>query len=411
MYAKSLRIYAFKCFGRAELELQYPGRTGEGVAELSNVNLIIGNNGGGKSSVLRALAIAMLAPALLDSGFVPYRLVHRGRSGSPSVGDTLLKVKGIAQKGDLPVEMSRRKVLELLARLEQRGGSLDRLHLESTPKNPVVELLDDDTSPAFFVVGYGATRRVETGDYSPSSARRLRGLRYQRIASLFEDQFALRPIEAWLPRLKARSPARWDEVIELMNRVLPDNIRFFGEYSDDQYLFDFEGMTTPFMSLSDGYKSFIAWVSDLIGYLSDVALDGMPLDEVTGMVLVDEIDLHLHPQWQRSIVSTLADAFPRLQFIFTTHSALVAGTVSRQNVYVTDTAEDGTATVERLNENLYGRSVEQLLLSPYFGLNSTRALSFQNAGELLFQRAAKGDSKAALEYLELLAGPKPVENT
>jgi len=75
LYAKSLHIYDFRCFGKAALELQYPGRpSGEDqqVSEIPNVNLILGDNGGGKSSILRAVAIAALAPALLDSGFVPY---------------------------------------------------------------------------------------------------------------------------------------------------------------------------------------------------------------------------------------------------------------------------------------------------------------------------------------------------
>jgi AAA15 family ATPase/GTPase len=77
LYAKSIHIYGFKCFGKAELALQYSGRSSGSVSESENINLILGDNGGGKSSVLRALAIAVLAPALLESGFVPYRLVRR----------------------------------------------------------------------------------------------------------------------------------------------------------------------------------------------------------------------------------------------------------------------------------------------------------------------------------------------
>jgi hypothetical protein len=408
LYAKSLHIYGFKSFGKAELQLQYPGRKGAGASEVANVNLVLGDNGGGKSSVLRALAIAVLAPALLESGFVPYRLVRRPKSDAEPVDHALLKVEAVPEKNEPIPVTPRRKKLELLARIERRGrGSLDRLHLERTPDSPVAKVLEDDYSPAFFVVGYGATRRVETGEFSESSARRARGLRYQRIAGLFEDHLALRPLQAWLPKVRDRNKERFQAAVAQINCVLPPNIRFTGEFDseEDQYIFDFEGVPTPLSSLSDGYKAFVGWVVDLVGHLSDVAPPEMAFDAVPGIVLVDEIDLHLHPEWQRGVVPTLAGGFPKLQFVFTSHSPLVASTVKRENVFVTDTAEDGTATIKQLEERVYGRSAEQLLLSSYFGLQTTRPDAFQDEAQELFSKAAGGDSAAALSYLDRLTAP------
>ncbi|MDE1164035.1 MAG: AAA family ATPase [Pseudomonas sp.] len=406
MYAKSLHIYDFKCYGKAVLALQYPGREAAGQPDLANVNLILGDNGGGKSSVLRALAIATLAPALLDSGFVPYRLVRRSAAGQPPVQEALLKIQAVVQDNEVFPKPSRRTRLELLARLDRLGPSRDRLHLDGTPDSPIAKLLADDHSPAFFVVGYGATRRVETDDYSPGSHRRSRGLRYQRIASLFEDHVSLRPLQSWLLRLQSRDPSRFAQALEQFNRVLPENIRFNGELDaeTEQYLFDFEGVPTPFTSLSDGYKAFIGWLGDLIGHLCDVAPANVAIDQISGIVLVDEIDLHLHPEWQRRVIPNLSAAFARLQFVFTSHSPLVASTVRRENVFITARAEDGSATIKQLEENVYARSLEQLLLSSYFGLQSTRPESFQAQAQDLFQRAAVGDSAAALQYLERLTG-------
>lgn len=412
MYAKSLHIYDFKCYGKAVLRLQYPGRTGKGVSALKNVNLILGDNGGGKSSILRALAIAALAPALLDSGFVPYRLVRRPALGQAPVKECLLKIEAVATGEDYSPAAPRSRKLELLARLEPRGpkGSQDRLHLDSTPDSPIARLLEDDTSPAFFMVGYGATRRVETDDYSPSSARRSRGLRYQRLAGLFEDQVALRPLQPWLGKLQSRNPQRFNRVINLLNSVLPGNVCFTGEQDeeDEQYLFLFDGVPTPFTSLSDGYKAFIGWVTDLLGHLCDVTPEGKAIDEIPGIVLVDEIDLHLHPEWQRGVVPCLAAAFPQLQFVFTSHSPLVASTVKRENVFITDTAPGGTATVRQLEEHVYGRSMEQLLLSSYFGMQTTRPEAFQADGEQLFRKAAEGDANAALDFLAQLTQAAPL---
>lgn len=255
MYAKKLSAYDFRCFGRAVLDLQYPGRRGVGTSPIANVNLILGDNGGGKSSILRALAIAVLAPVLLESGYVPYRIVRR-----PGAAKSLLKVGAVLEPAELrrePGKVLRGRSVDLLARFELREGqSRDRLHLESTPESPISDRIYDDLSSSFFMVGYGATRRVETGDYSESSARRSRGLRYQRVASIFEDHVPIRPIDAWFRGL---SPQRTSEAIQLLNAVLPANVRFTGQFdaAENQFLLTFEGQPTPFTALSDGYKAFL----------------------------------------------------------------------------------------------------------------------------------------------------------
>lgn len=404
MYVKTLHIYAFKCFVKAALKLQYPGRKGLGVGSPNNVNVILGDNGGGKSSVLRALAIAVLAPVLLQSGFVPYRLVRRAKDASAPAEQALLKLSIVTDKREL-APLSARGRSELLARIDKRErGDLDRLHLEGTPNSPLADLLYDDTSLAFFVVGYGATRRVETGDYSESSARRSRGLRYRRVAGLFEDQVSLRPLQSWLPKLEGTK--RFDEVVAKLNELLPASVSFPGDFDklSDQYLFNFKDAVSPFSSLSDGFKSFIGWAGDLLGHLVDVCPKGRQISDVPGIVLVDEVDLHLHPEWQRSVVPTLAKTFPKIQFVFTTHSPLVVSSVKQQNVFLTDLTADGGATIRQLDEYVHGRSIEQLLLSSYFGLETTRPDAFVSTGEALFQEAAAGNSEAALSYLEHLVG-------
>src|SRR5260370_730964 len=143
----------------------------------------------------------------------------------------------------------------------------------------------------------GATRRVQAADCSSRSERRRRGLRYQRIAGLFEDHVALRPLQSWLPRLRSKNPKLHDEAIAKIDGVLPDSIRFRGAFDEkeEQYLFEFEGAPMPFSSLSDGYKAFVGWVGDLVGHLTDVAGVQKKIDEVKGIVLVDVIDLHLTP--------------------------------------------------------------------------------------------------------------------
>jgi hypothetical protein len=401
VYAKTLSIYNFRCFGRAILELRHPDKADSKLLEMPNVNLILGDNGGGKSSVLRAIAIAALAPALIDSGFVAHRMVRR-----PDAKETLLKLTCDIDPLDLVNKSSVYSSVELLARIERRGsGSLDRLHLDKTPESPIERLIYDDKSHTFFVVGYGATRRTETGDFVDSSARRSRGLRYLRVAGLFEDQVTLRPLQAWLPKISNKK--RKQEAIEKINSLLPLGVTFDGSYDkvEQQFIFKFEGVRTPFTSLSDGYKAFIGWCGDLIGHLCDVTPRNLSIDRISGIVLIDEIDLHLHPSWQRTVLPTLAKSFPRLQFVVTSHSPLVASAARKENIFVTDIASDSTATIKQIEEKAFGRGADQLLLSSYFGLETSRSPLFESKSKTLFAQAAKGDVKSAIAYLNQLAAP------
>ena len=181
---------------------------------------------------------------------------------------------------------------------------------------------------------------MEIADFSPSSEDKRRARRYQRVASLFEDHVALRPLQSWFPRL---TEDRKVEVIHLLARALPENVSFQGDMEGEDYVFAFNGVPTPFPALSDGYKAFIGWLSDLVGHMTSVS-EGRSLRDLTGIVLVDEIDLHLHPSWQRDVVARLSRAFPLLQFVFTSHSPLVASSVQSKNVVVTGSDADGLPT-------------------------------------------------------------------
>jgi hypothetical protein len=81
--------------------------------------------------------------------------------------------------------------------------------------------------------------------------------------------------------------------------------------------------TLPATALSDGYQSMLAWIADLLGHAFLEGDANVQASTLRGIVLLDEIDLHLHPSWQRRLVPLLKQVFPQLQFIVTTHSPLV----------------------------------------------------------------------------------------
>lgn len=93
-----------------------------------------------------------------------------------------------------------------------------------------------------------------------------------------------------------------------------------------------ESFKLPVQGLSHGYQSTIAWIADLLGHAFLESSGQVEAASMQGIVLIDEIDLHLHPSWQRRLIPALRAAFPKLQFIVTTHSPLVLTGVDADEV-------------------------------------------------------------------------------
>ncbi|MDD1416546.1 AAA family ATPase [Dolichospermum sp. ST_con] len=111
--------------------------------------------------------------------------------------------------------------------------------------------------------------------------------------------------------------------------------------------------------LSDGEKCLLAMVGDLARRLA-IANPGLenPLDGF-GVVLIDEIELHLHPKWQREIIPALTRTFPHCQFIVTTHSPQVIGEIKPQGIYILEKTENGI--IAQRPQSSYGRDSNQIL--------------------------------------------------
>lgn len=119
-----------------------------------------------------------------------------------------------------------------------------------------------------------------------------------------------------------------------------------------------EKMRMPLNQMSDGYKGTLSLVADIayrMAVLNPQLLEHI-CDETDGIVLIDEVDLHLHPAWQRRILNDLLSIFPKVQFIVTTHAPAVINSVKKENVFVIDRAEIYHAPVET-----YGKDVNGIL--------------------------------------------------
>jgi hypothetical protein len=411
MYVTSLEVENLRCFEKTTMSFLYPGKPDVPKQVLDNVNLLLGMNGAGKTTILKAVALAVLTPVLQSSGFVPYCLVRRSKRGparrkskksargpiaTASITATAVDVNG---QGDAKVsrdeepfrvKIERRGDGELISEARGVGSPLDQYYQESSPDR--------------FMTGYGATRRVEMAESVDPHAQKRRVPRYQRVAGLFEEYIALMPLGNWLSSSKASKPRRFNEIVGLLDSLLPEGTRFEGQFEGLDPLFVHQGVPLPFGALSDGYRAFIGLLGDLLYHLQTVCPTRRKLTDLPGIVLIDDVDLQLHPAWQRVVVRTLATTFPRLQFVITSHSPIIAGTLHSQNVGILH-SEGGASTVETSTHRLHGLNADQIAISPYFGLSTTRAEDEIDKLKGIAAKARKrGDTAAAIEYLNEMAG-------
>ncbi|MBD7954610.1 AAA family ATPase [Stenotrophomonas sp. Sa5BUN4] len=412
LHVEAIRIQHLRAFSDARIDFAADAGPGEAAA-LSNIHVLLGGNGTGKSTVLRAIALGILAPVIerdptLERAAWVRRAPRTGAGRNQMAADFATIDIDLRLHGQDLLRCAGKppRMLPMQVRIE-RVGDLDLIDWYR-PQDHVLarelRLIQQVREPsAFFLVAYGASRWVDHAQGGTSTASMpLPARRRQRVASLFDNR-GLLPLAAWLPAFSLHNPGRYRQVVSLMDRLLPAGCRLAAAPPGEATRFDMEGIVLPFEGLSDGYQAYVGWIGDLLHQLCMGAPSGRRLVDNQGVVLVDEIDLHLHPAWQRALLSTLSQALPNLQFIVTTHSPLVIGALQPENLIVLDHTDAAGTCCRRLPERVHGRSADQVLLSPYFGLASTRPTAVGDALERLRRASQDGDPAAAAAYLQLLS--------
>lgn len=389
----------FKCFKDTSVDFCYPGCKSTDTP-YPNINLVLGDNGSGKSSLLQGIALSILGSVLTNQGYRP-----RGLIKEPEREHINAFLKTALTSGETIEEF----VMHVI-----RRGTEQVLTSQSAPP----ESLWDAQSSDFFLCGYGAGRRAAPREnYDPKARDDKRGRRYQRVASLFDEEFHLTSVSGWFLEGWGHSDSathpRWKEVRLLLKSLLSGTgvSAPIAAILDDLYFtLEETNLDLPFTLLSDGYRAYLSWICDLLRHLIDVAPENTKLTDIRGIVLVDEIDLHLHPSWQRRILPQLSKCLPALQFIVTSHSPILAGSLPWKNVWIAGIAEDGAAQMMRSDKDYYGKSVDEILTGSYFELQTTlsphlaaeREAKRNKMNELARAVLTDGDENAAKAYLEAL---------
>jgi predicted ATP-binding protein involved in virulence len=236
-----------------------------------------------------------------------------------------------------------------------------------------IKLENDEDLLGLKCYGYGANRRL--GETSLSET-----LSSDSCVSLYSDDEALINAEEWLlqadyavarsaPNNTERLEQRFRLIQDTLKQLLPDISDIRIAPADDGNPRPAAEFLTPYgwvslKSLSLGYKTVIAWTVDLAVRLMDrYPHSEDPLAE-PAVVLVDEIDLHLHPKWQRTIMSFLTERFPNTQFIVTAHSPLVVQAAKNANIVLLR-REGDHVVIDNDPEIIDNWRVEQVLSSVF----------------------------------------------
>ena len=400
MYLESLKIKRFRAFKRTEVRFRYPDSPDSTRLKYPNVNLLLGNNGMGKSAALKAAAIALMSPIIGSTGYRPYSLVRQETGAAPADAEVEARVELSAQ--DSVGGLQSEPYLQRLGARISRRRTTETCEPSPESEAPIWEAMYDEWSPAFFFVGYGASRTVESPErYDSSQRRRSRHRRYERAAGLFEEQATLIPPDSWLPESRTLHPGRCEEVETLLGQLLPEGTSFRVREEPEDCLFHHRGLDVRFDALSDGFRAYIGWIGDLLYHMHLCCPDGEKLVDHRGIVMIDEVDLHLHPEWQLVVLPTISQALPKLQFLCTTHSPIVAGTVESANLYLVVPDGDTASVLTRPEVEVHGLTADQILQSSHFGLVSTRAPDFYEELQKVSRAVSRGEPGAASRFMEM----------
>jgi energy-coupling factor transporter ATP-binding protein EcfA2 len=337
------RVSLVNCGGFAQLDIEFD----------SGVTVIAGVNGVGKSTVLNALAaiLSRAMPAFTPAGAAPIYftddMIHNDKASLEASAQLRLdgqlfnaKVQRVRATEDKPESF-------ILLRQEQRiaetGGFADTLSARtltgdldagSKETQAILAGLKAESNPPLAI--YFSPRRQLPGQprslpasnipFEPATA-------YGR--ALHEREVELREVMHWFRTqevLGAQNPQRikvLDALRSAVTAFMPgfSNLRI-QERPRLGFMVDKNGHPFMLHQLSDGERGLLALVFDLTRRLAIANPDSDdPIAEGVALVMIDEIELHLHPKWQRTVVRRLREVFANCQFVITTHSPQVIGQV------------------------------------------------------------------------------------
>lgn len=409
MWIKEFSIENIKCFEQQTLKLERDNKPYNWVTFLSE-------NGCGKSTILQSLGLLLAGPDSIPS------LLPRPTGwlrDEELAGKISIRVnQGSLDPGEFGEE-KRRRVFSYSYHVTGerpitiRNKTLTAPGVHENPDRALSWLRQNaftSKGQGWFCAGYGPFRRL-TRSHQIIVPTLEPQARHNNFVSQFQEDEALAVFERWVVYLdyriakdKRESDRRTLQYgIKAIDSLLPDEVHFDSISSEGRILYDVNGEKVPTLSLSDGYRSILAFAGDLIWRLMLAFPKSKNPAHEQGVVLIDELDIHLHPLWQRDIALKLRSAFPNIQFIVTTHSPLVAAGAGEDALTIKISKNSNGAVFQPVDD-LYRLSVDKILTTEAFGLVSAYSPQTNDQMERYSQLFNKPNKtvadKAALKKLQ-----------
>ncbi len=384
MYIQRVYLKDLKGFRELDFTFKRPDASFEGWTVLT------GENGSGKTALLKAIALALVGPDVTRA--LQPTLNGWIRDGSE---EAEVAVQLVVHETDRFVHGGRRPERPIWSELDlqMNGGPEVELRPADRRRQAKKGPLNGpwaENAAGWFAVGYGPFRRLYGA--SPEAQRLMSGPRVRRFATMFKEDATLLECELWLRDLNYRKLENKDrerrileQTVSLLNDdFLRNGIRVKRIDSDGLWLQDAGDTILPLSEMSEGYRAALALMIDILRHLVErfpetdlvTSRNGDLTVPHEGVVLIDEIDAHLHPEWQRKIGYWLTQRFPKVQFIVTSHSALVCQAANPGGIFHLPPPGSQQQPF-RLSEEDYWKikrsKADEILLSPAFGMNHTRS--------------------------------------
>lgn len=368
----------------------------------SNMNVMVGVNGTGKTTILEAIRI------FIGAVFCELDKIEN-KISSPSITDDDVRLHNLERQYsveiqgilDIDKELLHEGIASWDRVLERYGGKTkfgNGKNAKELSKN-IQTLIRDGEETAVPIIAYYSTDRYKkekknTGLEADGS--RLRGY-YNALDSMTNIWFFLNIIKT--ETLWELQSGKQSIILSMVRKVIagcvPDCAEIVHDVKYDKLIItQRDGEKIPFSSLSDGVRSVLSMVMELSlrCYLLNPYLgENAPLF-TPGIVLIDEIDLHLHPEWQLHILNDLSAMFPRIQFIVSTHAPLILSSVKDGCVF--SIADKSVYSFP----NQYKRHPEQILTD----MNTKLTFGHDLADYRLLIEDGKGKSEEAVRLREKL---------
>lgn len=353
-----------------------------------------GDNGSGKSTLLKAIAVALTGRDVARSLQPSFHRWIREGAGSQEakIELTILPEKGVDEFSERGNTAYKKFPAALILKRSGKESSIELPAATGSKTTLVQRGLWASDARGWFSCGYGPFRRVFGA--SQEATRLMVSPATERFVTMFQEAASLYEVDQWLrnlshKKLEGRSPESGQQ-LELLLEILrddlmPNQITVDRVDSDGLWLKDRNGLQLAWSEMSDGYRAALALLADILRHLivaygidglAERGPDGKLQIVRSGVVMIDEVDAHLHPEWQREIGFWLTRHFPRIQFLVTTHSPIICQAADDNGLFVLP--EPGSGNKPRaLSNDEYKKVIisrpDTILLTPAFNLQNTRS--------------------------------------